>query len=72
MWIDCSALNLTTEKYNELMKKAGIMPDPGHYYWMNNHKIDAYKGLQDHIRINIAAPRSVLKEALDRLKSVLL
>lgn len=72
MWIDCSALKLTTEKYNELMKKAGIMPDPGHYYWMDNHKIDAYKGLQDHIRINIGAPRATLKEALNRLKSVLL
>ena len=72
MWIDCSALNLTTEKYNELMKKAGIMPDPGHYYWMDNHKIDAYKGLQDHIRINIGAPRATLKEAIDRLKKALL
>ena len=48
------------------------MPDPGHYYWMDNHKIDAYTGLQDHIRINIGAPRATLKEALDRLKKALL
>lgn len=71
MWIDCSSLNLTTSEYNALMKKAGIMPDPGHYYIMDNHKIDAYEGMQDHFRINIAAPRSVLEEAIKRLKSVL-
>jgi cystathionine beta-lyase len=71
MWIDCSKLNLTTNKYNALMKKAGIMPDPGHYYFMDNNKIDDYDGMQTHFRINIATPRSVLEEAIKRLKSVL-
>ena len=67
MWVDCRALNLDTAAYNALVEKAGVFPDPGHYYFMDNHKIGGYTGMQSHFRMNIATPRAQLAEALDRL-----
>ena len=71
MWINCEAMGWDTASYNRLMSKAGILPDPGHYYFMDNHAIDSYTGIQSHFRINIAMPAALLKEALERLKSCL-
>jgi len=52
------------------MNAAGIQPDPGHYYFMDNTKIDGYTGPQTHFRLNIGTPRSILTEALARMKTL--
>lgn len=69
MWIGCKALGWDTAVYTERMNGAGILPDPGHYYFMDNHAIGEYRGPQSHFRINVAMPREKLREALRRLKS---
>lgn len=69
MWIGCEALGWDTAVYTERMNAAGILPDPGHYYFMDNHAIGEYRGPQSHFRINVAMPREKLREALRRLKS---
>lgn len=71
MWINCEALGWDTAAYTEKMQNAGILPDPGHYYFMDNHAIGSYSGSQSHFRINIAMPREKLREALRRLKNCL-
>ena len=71
MWIDCSALHWDTATYNQKMEHAGILPDPGHYYFMDNHAIGSYAGLQSHFRINIAMPKEKLGAALKQLKTCL-
>jgi cystathionine beta-lyase len=71
MWINCEAMDWDTETYHRLMNRAGILPDPGHYYFMDNHAIDGYRGPQTHFRINIATPSEILCHALARLKCCL-
>ena len=71
MWINCEAMGWDTETYHRLMNRAGILPDPGHYYFMDNHAIDGYRGPQTHFRINIATPSEILCHALARLKCCL-
>ena len=71
MWIDCSAMGWDTAAYHAAMAKAKITPDPGHYYFMDNHHIGAYTGPQTHFRMNIGAPRAILAEAVKRLKTIL-
>lgn len=71
MWIDCGAMGWDTAAYCAQMEKAGILPDPGHYYFMDNRAIGSYTGVQSHFRINIAMPREKLREALRRLKTCL-
>ena len=71
MWVDCSDLHWDTAAYNQKMERAGILPDPGHYYFMDNHAIGSYTGLQSHFRINIAMPREKLRVALKQLKTCL-
>lgn len=71
LWADCSALDWDTSTYTQKMEQAGILPDPGHYYFMDNHAIGSYTGMQSHFRINIATPRKNLAEAIRRLQSCL-
>lgn len=60
MWFDCRALGLSTEELDDLFfKKARIAFDSG--YWFG----EAGKGF---MRMNIACPKSMLKEGLERLK----
>jgi len=70
LWVDCSAMGWDTAAYQTAMHKAGILPDPGHYYFMDNTKIGAYAGVQTHFRMNIAAPQPLLAEAVRRLRSI--
>lgn len=70
MWVDIRAMQWDTAAYRRAMNAAGIQPDPGHYYFMDNHKIDGYTGAQTHFRLNIATPRSILNEALSRMKTL--
>jgi len=71
MWVDCEALGMNTDELMSFMQeKAYIRPDPGHYYDM--YEIDKYKGLQHHVRLNIAMPRSLLEQAMDGLRNAVL
>ena len=70
MWIDCSAMGWDTPAYHKAMNAAGILPDPGHYYFMDKSKIDSYSGMQSHFRLNIGAPRSTIEEAVRRIRSI--
>lgn len=69
LWVDCSDLSWDTRTYMQKMETAGILPDPGHYYFMDNHAIGSYIGMQSHFRINIATHRENLAEAIRRLKT---
>ena len=70
MWIDCREMGWDTAAYHRAMEEAGIQPDPGHYYFMDNSKIDGYSGMQSHFRLNIGAPRSTIEEAVRRIRSI--
>jgi cystathionine beta-lyase len=71
LWVDCSELKMNTEELMRFMvEKAHILPDPGHFY--DNCEIDGYNGLQHHIRLNIAMPRTILKRAMEGLRKALL
>ena len=59
-WVDISALGVTAQNYaNHLLRKARVWVNPGTMYDPN--------GPGDHIRLNIACPRSRLQEALRRI-----
>ena len=58
--IDCSALNLSQDERTKLLEEKGkIIVEPGEKYGL---------GGEEHIRINIGCPRSVLEEILNRLR----
>ncbi|MEH7461994.1 MalY/PatB family protein [Bacillus thuringiensis] len=60
LWIDCSKLGLTQSERMELLETKGkIIVEPG-------EKFGA--GGEQHIRLNIGCPRSVLEDALRRLQ----
>ncbi len=60
VWLDCSALGISDQELDELlMQKAGIWLDAGSMFGA---------GGQGFQRINIAVPRPVLQQGLDRLK----
>ena len=62
-WLDCRKLNLTGDELNELfLKKAGV--------WLHNGATFGKSG-EGFMRMNIACPTAVLKEAIARIKSVL-
>lgn len=60
VWLDFGSLGLTEEQREELLtKKAGIWLDSGAIFGA------AGEGFE---RINIACPRSILKDALERIE----
>jgi cystathionine beta-lyase len=62
-WIDCSVTQLKSQDIAELLlDKAKVMINPGIMYGKDG---------DDFIRINLACPRSVLNEALQRIVPVL-
>ncbi|MEG1476175.1 MAG: MalY/PatB family protein [Oscillospiraceae bacterium] len=61
-WIDVSAFGLNTQQLNERISKAGLFIE-----YDNEFVRDG----DNHVRINVAAPRSVLNKALDILISQL-
>lgn len=62
-WIDCSASGRSGDAVaRELVERAGLMVNPGSMYGRSG---------ADFIRLNLACPRALLMQALDRLKSVL-
>ena len=61
LWLDCRGLGLTNTELEELIvKKAGLWLDSGAIFGA------AGKGFQ---RVNAACPRSVLREALERIQT---
>ncbi len=64
IWLDFSQLNLSSEELESLIiNKAKL--------WLDSGKIFGDSGLGFQ-RINVACPRSVLKEALDRIKEAII
>lgn len=62
-WLDCRKLNLSIDELNDLfLNKAGV--------WLHNGATFG-KGGEGFMRMNLACPTSVLKEAIERIKSVL-
>lgn len=71
LWADCSELKMHTEELARFMReKAKIIPDYGHYY--DRYEFAGYKGLQHHVRLNIAMPRKTLERAMANLRKALL
>lgn len=63
IWLDCSGLGLTDAKLNEIITyEAKLWLDAGNIFGEAGECFE---------RINIACPRSILKEALDRLYQAL-
>jgi bifunctional pyridoxal-dependent enzyme with beta-cystathionase and maltose regulon repressor activities len=57
-WISCQ--NLNVEDPGQLFLKSGVALQPGAMFQQN-----------DHVRINIATPKTILNEALDRMRLAL-
>ncbi len=63
IWLDCRGLGLEFDELEDLIvNKAGLWLDGGYIFG------DSGRGFQ---RINIACPRVILREALDRLQKVI-
>ncbi len=63
VWLDCSGLGVCDRELNDLIvNKAKLWLDPGNIFGKSGELFE---------RINIACPRSILKEALERLESAL-
>jgi len=63
-WIDLRAYGFTAEKLEELIReKAGVLLDEGYIFGEEGAGFE---------RINVACPRSILRESLERIKKVLL
>ncbi len=59
MWLDCRGLNLDTDGIDDLfVNHAKLALDSG--YWFG-------EGGKGFMRINLACPREILKEALENL-----
>lgn len=58
LWIDCRALGLDTEGLKNLMYREAKVA-------FNEGSVFGTEG-QGHLRINLACPRSILAEALER------
>jgi len=63
VWLDCRGLGLSREELSSLMlRKAGVNLDDGYIFGSEGEGFE---------RINIACPRSILSEALDRIRDAL-
>ena len=63
VWVDCRASGLTSDVLEtELLAEAKLRINPGEIYG---------EAGRDFIRLNIAGPRKLLAEGLDRLRKVL-
>ena len=69
LWVDCRELDLNTSELNDLLAKAKISADPGHYY--DTYQIADYSGKQHHFRLSIAMPRQQLEFAMENLRNAL-
>ncbi|PZP41517.1 MAG: cystathionine beta-lyase [Pseudopedobacter saltans] len=63
VWIDCSKLNVNVSEFNKKLYNEGNL-------WINEGKLYGESGL-NFIRINIACPKAILIEGLNRLKKTI-
>ena len=71
LWVDCETLSMNTDELKSFLReKARILAAPGHYF--DTYEIDEYKGPQLHFRLNIAMPRSLIEQAMDKLRNAVL
>ena len=67
LWVDISDLNINNEEMWDLMRnKWEVTGDPGSYYDTKDYQ--DYKGLEHHIRINLATQRANVDEAFTRIR----
>ncbi|MDR1595132.1 MAG: PatB family C-S lyase [Prevotellaceae bacterium] len=63
MWLDCRGLNMTMSQIHEfLTSKAGIALNPGRIFGDEGEQF---------VRLNIATQRSILAEAMDKLRNAM-
>ena len=62
-WIDCSALGMNDKELSEFMLKKAKL-------WLDDGILFGYGGSM-FMRLNIACPRSILREALERLEKAI-
>ncbi|MGO1470174.1 MAG: MalY/PatB family protein [Tissierella sp.] len=61
LWMDCRGLHLSLEKLDDLfINKAGLALDSGHWFG---------KPGEGFMRLNLACPREVLKDSLEKLEA---
>lgn len=59
MWLDCRELNMTNEELNDFfIHKAGLGLNAGNSFG---------RSLNGYMRLNVACPRSILKQAMEQL-----
>ena len=62
-WLDLSGLGLGDEEiFKRVVLEAAVICVPGPWFG---------PGGEEHLRINVGCPRSMLKEAMERIRSVL-
>lgn len=67
LWIDIADLGFDAAKLRDVMENDWkVMCDPGSYYDTKDYM--DYTGLEHHMRMNLAAPRPLVEEALDRIR----
>ena len=62
VWINCRKLKKSSKEISDILLQNGVRINPGRIYG------EAGEGF---IRINIACPRALLKEGLNRIKKAL-
>jgi cystathionine beta-lyase len=63
IWVDCRQLGMNSKELNDFfLNKAKV--------WFNNGRMFGDNG-EGFVRINIACPRKLLKEGLERVKKAL-
>ncbi len=62
-WIDCSALGMNDKELSEFMLKKAKL-------WLDDGILFGYGGSM-FMRLNIACPKSILREALERLEKAI-
>ena len=67
LWVDIGELHADNETLRDLMyKKWKAAGDPGSYYDTKDYM--EYKGMEHHIRFNLATQRALVEEAFDRIR----
>ncbi len=67
LWADITELKWNADKLKDVMyKEWKVIGDPGSYY--DTTAYASYKGLEHHIRFNLATPRSQVEEAMTRIR----
>ena len=67
LWVDITQLGLDNSGLWELMRnKWGVIGDPGSYYDTKDYQ--DYRGVEHHIRLNLATQRVYVEQAFDRIR----